>query len=109
MGRGEIWTASGGPDYAGKPRPVLIVSSSLFQDLGSVAVCLFTTRIEEAMAVRPLIQPDGGNGLRADSQLMIDKVTSVAKSKLGERVGVLSDQDMIKVNRSLMLYLGLAG
>ena len=33
MKRGEIWTVSGGKDYAGKPRPVVIV-----QEDGSIAV-----------------------------------------------------------------------
>jgi len=41
--RGEIWTAAGGKNYAGKPRPVVILQDNRFDMTDSVTVCAFTT------------------------------------------------------------------
>jgi mRNA interferase MazF len=54
-------------------------------------------------------EPSERNGLRAASQLMIDKITTVSKKKLRQRAGRLSDEDMVRVNRAVLVFLGLAG
>jgi mRNA interferase MazF len=106
--RGEIWTISGGADYAGKPRPVVILQSNSFEGLGSVTVCPFTTDPTEAPLLRLVITPADGNGLRDVSRIMIDKITTVPKSKLGARVGRMADEDMLRLNRGVVVFLGLA-
>jgi mRNA interferase MazF len=106
--RGEIWTVSGGADYAGKPRPVVILQSNSFEGLGSVTVCPFTTDPTEAPLLRLVITPADGNGLREVSRIMIDKITTVPKSKLGARVGRMADEDMLRLNRGAVVFLGLA-
>jgi mRNA interferase MazF len=106
--RGEIWTVSGGADYAGKPRPVVILQSNSFEGLGSVTVCPFTTDPTEAPLLRLVITPADGNGLRDVSRIMIDKITTVPKSKLGARVGRMADEDMLRLNRGVVVFLGLA-
>ncbi len=108
MIRGEIWTVSGGADYAGKPRPVVILQSNNFEGLGSVTVCPFTTDPTEAPLLRLVITPADGNGLREVSRIMIDKITTVPKSKLGARVGRMADEDMLRLNRGVVVFLGLA-
>ena len=108
MIRGEIWTLSGGADYAGKPRPVVILQSNSFEGLGSVTVCPFTTDPTEAPLLRLVITPADGNGLRDVSRIMIDKITTVPKSKLGARVGRMADEDMLRLNRGAVVFLGLA-
>jgi mRNA interferase MazF len=40
---------------------------------------------------------------------MVDKMTTVAKSKLGKRLGRLSDEDVVRLNRAMMVFFGLAG
>ena len=55
------------------------------------------------------IEPSDRNGLRAASQLMIDKIMTVSKKKLENRVGRLSDEDVVRVNRAAVAFLGLAG
>jgi mRNA interferase MazF len=40
---------------------------------------------------------------------MVDKLTTVPKARLGKRIGRLSDSDMVRVNRALLIFLGLAG
>ena len=109
MTRGEIWTVSGGADYAGKPRPAVIVQDNSFDATASVTICAFTSDPTEAPLIRIPIEPSEGNGLREPSNLMVDKLTTVPKRKLGSRIGRLGDEDTIKLNRAMMVFLGLAG
>ena len=100
MRRGDIWTASGGHDYAGKPRPVVIVQDNSFDATASITVCAFTTDETDAPLIRLLIEPNGNNGLHLASRLMADKITTVPKSKLGKRIGRLDDRDIVRLNQA---------
>jgi mRNA interferase MazF len=108
MRRGDIWTVSAGNNYAGKPRPVVIVQDDSFDATASITVCAFTTDQTDAPLIRLFIEPDGQNGLRLASRLMVDKITTVPKSKLGKRIGRLSDQDVVRLNQAMLVFLGLA-
>ena len=109
MRRTEVWTAAAGTGYTGKPRPVVIIQDDRFDATDSVTVCAFTTDPTEAPLIRLPIVPDEQNGLREASSLMVDKITTVPRSKLGERVGRLGDQDMIRLGRAVVVFFGLAG
>ena len=109
MKRGEIWTVAGGADYTGKPRPVVIVQDDSFDGTASITICAFTTDPTEAPLFRLIVEPTAGNGLRAVSRLMVDKITTVPKSRLGERVGRLDDRDMVRLGQAILVFLGLAG
>ena len=108
MKRGEIWTVSGAGDYAGKPRPAVIVQEDAFEGTASVTICAFTSDPTDAPLFRLLVEPTELNGLHAASRLMVDKVTTVPKAKLGSPIGRLSDEDILGLNRALVVYLGLA-
>jgi mRNA interferase MazF len=103
-----VWTAAGS-GYAGKPRPVLIVQADLYRETASVTICGFTTDQTETGFLRPLIMPTASNGLRIACRLMTDKVTTVPRTRLGARIGRLSDDDMMVADRALLVFLGLAG
>jgi mRNA interferase MazF len=105
--RGEIWTAAAGGDYVGKPRPVVVVQDDRFDGTASITLCAFTTDPTEAPLFRLQIEPSEINGLRETSSIMVDKVTTVPRAKLGERIGRLSDEDVVRLNRALLLFLGL--
>ncbi len=107
MKRGEVWTVSGGQDYAGKPRPIVIVQDDNFDATASITICAFTTDETEAPLFRLPVTPHAGNGLRSTSRLMVDKLTTVQKAKLGERIGRLDDEDMVRLNRAIAVFLGL--
>ena len=109
MRRGDIWTVAGGSGYAGKPRPVVIIQDDSFDATDSITVCAFTTDETDAPLVRLVVEPNDRNGLRAVCRLMIDKVTTVTKSKLGSQVGRLDDEDILRLNRAILVFLGLAG
>jgi mRNA interferase MazF len=107
--RGEVWTAAGGKDYAGKPLPVVIVQDDRFDATSSITICAFTSDPTEAPLFRLVVEATEKNGLATVSRLMVDKLTTVPKTKLGKRIGRLSDDDMVRLNRALMIFLGLAG
>lgn len=108
MKRGEIWTAAAGGGYAGKPRPVVIVQDDLFDATASVTICAFTTDPTDAPLFRIPVDADDTSGIRHASRLMVDKIATVPRAKLGERVGCLSDDDMTRLGRSIAVFLGLA-
>ncbi len=107
MKRGEVWTVSGA-GYAGKPRPCIIVQDDRFDATASVTVCVFTTDETDAPLFRLPVIPTGQNGLRSVSTLMVDKLTTVSKQRLGARIGVLDPEDLARLDRAMMVFLGLA-
>jgi mRNA interferase MazF len=96
-------------DCAGKPRPAVIVQDDRFDATDSVTLCGFTTNATEAPLFRLPITPSRTNGLKRDSRLMVDKITTVTRTKLGQRIGRLDDEDMVRLNRAVLVLLGLAG
>jgi mRNA interferase MazF len=106
--RGDIYTAAARGNHTGKPRPVLIVQDDRFDATASVTVCPLTTNPIDAPLIRIPIQPSHENGLDRASSLMIDKLTTVPRSGLGDRLGRLRDDELVQLNRSLMVFLGLA-
>jgi mRNA interferase MazF len=109
MTRTEIWTVAGGRNYTGKPRPAVILQDDRFDATDSVTLCAFTTDTTDAPLFRLLIEPRERNGLRSPCRLMVDKITTVPKSKLGRRVGRLDDDDVVRLNRAVLVFLGIAG
>jgi mRNA interferase MazF len=107
--RGEIWTAAGGPSYAGKPRPVVVIQDDRFDATESVTICALTSDPTEAPLIRLRVVPSTVNGLREASSLMVDKITTVHRSRLAKRVGQLGDEDLIRLGRAIVVFFGLAG
>ena len=108
MKRGDIWTVAGGKDYAGKPRPVVVVQDDSFDATDSITICALTTDETEAPLFRLVVQPTDRNGLRLACRIMVDKITTVRKSKVGARAGRLDDEDILRLNQAMLVFLGLA-
>ena len=100
---------AGGADYAGKPRPVVIVHDERFSGFPSATFVAFTSDLTDLPLTRLLVQPDSENGLLKSSHLMVDKISTAPKEKLGKKIGILSEDDINRLNRTLLIYLGLAG
>jgi mRNA interferase MazF len=94
--RGEVWTLLD-TGYASKPRPVVIVQGQQGDRFDSVIVCLFTTYPSADVPTRPRVDPTAANGLEKTSFVMADKLLTVARTVLGERIGVLAEADMTAV------------
>ncbi len=108
MKRGEIWTVAGGKDYAAKPRPVVILQDGRFDRTESITICAFTTDPTDAPLFRLPVEPNESNGLRAVCRLMVDRITTVSKARIGVRVGRLADEDIVRLNRAVLVFLGIA-
>jgi mRNA interferase MazF len=108
MRRGDIWTVAGGKDYAGKARPIVILQDDSFDGTESITICAFTTDDTDAPLFRLAVEPNERNGLRVPCRLMVDKVTTVPKSKIGAHIGRLDDADVLRLNQAVLVFVGLA-
>jgi mRNA interferase MazF len=105
--RGDVVIVSIQGDY-GKPRPAIIVQSDLFNDThSSIILCPLTSDIQESPLFRITIEPNKNNGLTKQSQIMIDKVTALKRERIVQNIGHIDDDSMIKLNRSLAIFLGI--
>ena len=105
MQRGDLVTVSLPGDY-GKPRPALIVQSDLLNALESVVLCPVTSELRNA-AFRVTVEPNPANGLRALSQVMVDKLSTLPLTKIGLPFGRLDDERMKAIDRALLLVVGV--
>ncbi|HTX96715.1 MAG TPA: type II toxin-antitoxin system PemK/MazF family toxin [Mycobacterium sp.] len=108
MRRGDIYTAAARGAYSGKPRPVVLIQDDRFDATASVTVVPFTTSDVDAPLLRVAVQPSDTIGLAETSRLMIDKATTVPRTSLTRQVGRLSDGDLVRLDRALLVFLGLA-
>lgn len=106
MKRGDIVTMVASGDF-GKPRPALIIQSDLFQDHTSVTLIPLTSALIAAPLLRVTVEPLPSNGLGKTSQLMIDKLITVKREKIGRCIGRLDSATLIEVNRRLAIFLGI--
>ena len=107
MNRGELWTVSGGT-YAQKPRPALIIQDDLFAASESITVLPLTSQLTDAPLLRLTVEPGQLTGLEHVGQIMVDKLTTVRRANLGQRVGRVDAKTMVAVEQSLAIFLGLA-
>lgn len=108
MRRGEVWTAAAGTPYASKPRPVLLVQDDRFDATHSITICPLTSDPTEIPLLRIQLTAEPNTGLSHSSSIMVDKVTTIPRSKLGEHMGVVSDTTMLALSRALVVFLGIA-
>ena len=106
MKRGEVWTLRD-KNYASKARPVVVIQSDKHNSFDSVILCLFTSFESGDISTRVPVEPSTENGLQKKSYVMTDKIVTVDKNMLGNRVGVLSDEDMVAISEQLKIILDL--
>ena len=92
---------------SGKPRPA-VIQDDRFDMTDSIVVCAFTTDPTDVPLFRLPVQPNESNGLRAVSRLMVDKITTIPKAKIGSPLGRLADEDRVRLNRAVLVFLGIA-
>ncbi|MFT4030239.1 MAG: type II toxin-antitoxin system PemK/MazF family toxin [Protaetiibacter sp.] len=107
MIRGELWTVAGGV-YASKPRPALIFQDDAFEGTDSVTVLPLTSTLIDAPLLRVRVVGGDLSGIERDSDIMIDKLTTVRRANVTTRVGQLSAEQLAEVERAVMAFLGLA-
>lgn len=108
MKRGEVWIAATGSGFGGKPRPVVVVQGQTYGETPNLVVALCLTASGQSNEVRPRISPDSSNGLREVSDIAVDLLVIVPRSKFGRPVGNLTAPDMNRVDTALLTMLGFA-
>jgi mRNA interferase MazF len=108
VSRGDIYTAAARGTYTGKPRPVVIIQDDRFDATASITVCPLTTDPVEAPLTRIPIEASELNGLEQPGKLMVDKITTMPRGSLRDRLGRLPEADLVRANRALIVFLGLA-
>jgi mRNA interferase MazF len=105
--RGDFVTISLQGDF-GKPRPALVIQSDQFNEHATVTVLPVTGTLFAAPLLRVTVQPDAGNGLQKPSQVMVDKVMTVKRDKVGPAFGRIEAEALVEIERCLAVFLGIA-
>lgn len=109
MRRGDIYIAAARGAYTGKPRPVVILQDERFDATASVTVCPLTTNPVEAPLIRLPLESTSASGIDPTSRIMVDKITTMPRTGVRQHVGRLTDADLVRLDRALLAFLGLAG
>ena len=107
MKRGDVVTVASGGGYGGKPRPALIVQADALAERGTIILLGFTSTSNLAVDWRPIVEPDAGNGLDRASVVMTDAPIVAPRTKIGPVIGMLSNNDMRRVEVGLAIVFGL--
>ena len=105
--RGDFVTIAMQGDF-GKPRPALVIQADQFIEHGTVTVLPMTSILVSAPLLRITVQPNSGNGLQNPSQVMVDKTMTVKRDKVGQAFGRIDIDAMVKIERCLAVFLGIA-
>jgi mRNA interferase MazF len=107
MKRGDIISIALQGDF-GKPRPALIIQSNQFNETMTVTVLLISSTLVDAPLIRLNVEPSNQNGLLKKSQIMVDKIMTVKRDKIGDILGSVEDKTLLEATRLLAVFLGFA-
>jgi mRNA interferase MazF len=109
--RGEIYFADLSPvvgSEQGGVRPVLIVQNDIGNKYSpTVIAAAVTSQINKAKLPTHIELKAGEYGLAKDSVLLLEQVRTLDKRRLQERIGVLAPGIIRRVDRALLISLGL--
>lgn len=112
MRRGDVYDArldpTEGSEQAGT-RPVIVVSRDAINEASPVVLAVPCTRLRSGRRVYPsqVRLSAGDGGLEADSVAMCEQVRALAKKRLSQRRGSLSEVAIRSINHALLVALDL--
>ena len=106
MRRGDIVTVALQGD-TGKPRPAVIVQTDTLPRRIKVLVVPLSSDLEDAPLSRMIVVPTPTNGLKEDSQLMFDRLTSARRDNCFGPFGRLDRAQIAELDHNLTIVLGL--
>lgn len=105
--RGDLVIVSAPGSY-GKPRPSVIIQSDWYDSAASVVVLLMTTKLHpESPLIRYSVLPTAANGLKEPTDVMIDKIFTVPRERMGKKIGQLDPAQMTEITAELAVFLGM--
>jgi len=105
--RGDVILCVLSGDY-GKPRPAVIIQSDFFNPThASFTVCPLTTHLLDTPLFRLPVEPTKSNGLKSVSHIMVDKMSTLKREKIGQKIGILEESQIDSLNRAIKLWLDL--
>lgn len=104
--RGDVVICVSPGDY-GKPRPAVVIQSDFFSEHQSCTLLPLTGEFFPAKLFRIDIEHAPENGLDKHSQVMVDKITTVAITRIKQKIGSITDEQMEKIEVALTVWLGL--
>jgi mRNA interferase MazF len=97
------------PSESGKPRPgVIVQADEVNKDLSTIFVCPISSDIQEKLPLRPTMDAKPSNGLRLHSQIMTDKMVALKRDRIRRVIGRIDPETSQKLDRALLVVLGLA-
>ncbi len=88
--------------------PVVVIQDDRFDATASVTICPLTTNPVEAPLTRIAVEATTATGIEQPSQIMVDKITTMPRVNVRDHLGRLADEDLVRLNRALLVFLGLA-
>ena len=105
--RGDIIVCALSGDY-GKPRPAIVIQSDLFNAThASITICPITSHLVDAPIFRLDLDPNSQNGLKQTSQIMVDKITSLKREKIQQKIGKITADQFGALNHALKIWLNI--
>lgn len=109
--RGDIFYADLSPvvgSEQGGIRPVIILQNDVGNKYSpTVIVGAITSQINKAKLPTHVEISSEEYGLNKDSVVLLEQIRTLDKRRLKERIGHMTDGDMIKVDKSLLISVGL--
>jgi mRNA interferase MazF len=106
MKRGDFVTIAVQGD-PGNPRVALVMQADQFAEHVSVTLLPLTATLVDAPLLRITVEPDLDNGLDQPFQVMVDKAITVKRDKIGPVLGRIDADLLVKVERTLAMFLGI--
>lgn len=111
--RGDIYYADLSPvvgSEQGGVRPVLIVQNDVGNKFSPTVIAAAITSQKDKSNLPTHIPLSAGNtGLMKDSVVLLEQVRTIDKHRLKEKMGILDNDSMNRVNQAISVSLGLNG
>ena len=109
--RGEVYLVSFDPTLGAeirKSRPALILQNDVANRFSPITiVAAITSQVEPDLYPTEVLLKAAEGGLKVDSVVLLNQIRSIDRRRLVRYLGRLSRETMLKVDRALVLSLGL--